>query len=390
MACYISSNDNRFYAALETQFGAVAAVVAANRMPAVRFSATDAVQLPTRRDKTGSRTQRGTAGQLRRQVAYTFQTYLVSRAAANTAPSCGPLFEAAMGGGAQTFSGGTVDSVPATNRLRLTTPHGLSTGQGVAFGGEVRFVVSVVDALTVELNVPFSVTPANGAALGATVSYVLGKQPKSISLFDYWSPDTAVQRVVSGGTVNEMRVKVNGDYHEFEFRGPASSLIDSSSFSAGQGQLTAFPIEPALADFSYTPVPGYLGQAWIGAIPEQFATVTEAELLLQNNIELRAREFGAVNAQCFAPGPRDVRLGLSLYGQDSSATKALYQAAKQRTPVQVMFQLGQQAGQTFGFYLKSWQPEVPKFDDRETRVQWRFSNGMAQGIDNDELFVCFA
>lgn len=389
MGCYIASNDNRFYVALETDFGAVASVTAGNRVPAVRFTATDEVQQPERRDKTGSRTYRGTAGQVRRKAAYGLQTYLVSREAANQAPSYGPLFEAAMGGGVLVFNGATVDSVPGGSQLRTTTPHGLTTGQGIAFGGEVRFVASVVDAHTVELNVPFSVAPTNGSPLGATISYALGKLPKSVSVFDYWSPDTAVHRIVSGATVDEMRVRVNGDFHEFEFRGPASSLIDSSSFSAGQGQLTAFPVEPALADFSYSPVPGYLGQAWIGAIPERFATVTEAELAVVNNIELRGREFGAATAKCFAPGRREVRLGMSLYEQDSATTKALYQSARDRAPVQVMFQLGQQAGQMFGFYMKSWQPEVPRFDDRETRVQWRFTNGLAQGVDNDELFVCF-
>ena len=33
MACYISSNNNRFYAAVETAFGAVPAITASNRFP---------------------------------------------------------------------------------------------------------------------------------------------------------------------------------------------------------------------------------------------------------------------------------------------------------------------------------------------------------------------
>jgi hypothetical protein len=34
-------------------------------------------------------------------------------------------------------------------------------------------------------------------------------------------------------------------------------------------------------------------------------------------------------------------------------------------------------------------PEVPEFDDRETRLQWRFQNSRAQGTVNDELYVAF-
>lgn len=390
MACYISSNDNRFYVALESEFGAVANIVAANRIPAVRLNVADEVQQAVRRDKTGSRTFRGQAGTLRRNSSYGLQTYLVSRSSGGDAPSYGPLFQAALGGNVLTFAGKTVDSTPDAAQVRTTDPHGLTVGQGIAFGGEVRFVTSVVDIYTVELNLPFSIAPSQGSPLGATVSYSLGKLPKSVSVFDYWSPDSALHRLVSGAVIDEMRIRVNGDYHEFEFKGPASSVIDSASFSTGQGQLTDFPVEPALADFNYSPVPGHLGQAWLGALPERFYTVTGAELMIANNIDLRGREFGIEAPKCFAPGSREVKLGFSLYEQDNAATKALYQSARDRTPIQVMFQLGQQAGQMFGFYLKSWQPEVPRFDDRETRLQWRFTDGLAQGTDNDELYVCFA
>ena len=68
---------------------------------------------------------------------------------------------------------------------------------------------------------------------------------------------------------------------------------------------------------------------------------------------------------------------------------ALYQASRQRSPIGVMLQLGQQEGQLFGVYLKSVVPEVPEFDDGETRLQWQFSNCRAQGTFNDELFVAF-
>jgi hypothetical protein len=78
-----------------------------------------------------------------------------------------------------------------------------------------------------------------------------------------------------------------------------------------------------------------------------------------------------------------------LYQQDNNATTGLYQAARQRSPISAMFQLGQQSGQLFGVYLKSIVPEVPEFDDSETRVQWKFHNCRAQGTADDEVVLAF-
>ena len=55
-----------------------------------------------------------------------------------------------------------------------------------------------------------------------------------------------------------------------------------------------------------------------------------------------------------------------------------------------MFQLGQQAGQLFGVYLKSVVPEVPEFNDGDNRLQWRFRSSKAQGTVDDEVAVAFA
>jgi hypothetical protein len=153
--------------------------------------------------------------------------------------------------------------------------------------------------------------------------------------------------------------------------------------------LQGFPPEPALADFSYTPIPGHLGQAWLGVIPEQFFTITSAEFTLDNNLDARNLEFGSMTPRSILGGMRLVALHFSLYEQDDNATRALYQAAKQRSPISVMFQLGQQGGQLFGVYLKSLQVETPEFDDRETRLQWKFINCRAQGTIDDEMFVAF-
>jgi hypothetical protein len=295
-----------------------------------------------------------------------------------------------MGGTPLQYGGGTVNSANANGQLAFTAPHGLGVGQAVASGGDVRFVAAIVDPHTVQLNTPFTIVPAAGASVNATVTYTPATELPSVSIFDYWDPSTAVQRVLSGAAIDQMDILINGDFHEFHFQGLAQDVIDSSSFSSGgASQLQNFPIEPALGAFDYTIVPGNLGQAWLGTSPTQFVTITSASVQLKNSLATRMKEFGSSLPKAIAPGQRSVAATFNLYGLDDSATAGLYQAARQQSPVTVMFQLGQTAGQTMAVNLKSVIPQVPEFDDGSNRLQWKFRSSRAQGTVNDEVTVAF-
>jgi hypothetical protein len=390
MSCgYISSNDNRLYAGLELNYGQVPAVDGRNRFPAVKFTAQQKLVRPERKDKTGTRTFPGVPAGLRKQTTFGVRTYMTGWTRPDMEPGYGPLFQAGLGGAAVFFEGGAAGTNTNAKLLTFATAHGLSAGQAVTFGGELRFVVSIVDALTVELNAPFSTLPAQGAAVGPTVTYQPATKLETVSIFDYWSPTGAVQRILCGAAVDEVRIQVNGDYHEFEFRGTARDLIDSTSFVAGQGELAAFPAEPIAEQFDYTIIPGHLGQAWLGNTPDRFYTITAAAVRLQNGVQTRTAEFGSDVPRCISPGQRTVTVDFDLFEQDETAVKGLYQAARQLSPVTVMLQLGQQQGQLFGVYLKSVVPEVPEFDDSDTRLRWRFASCRAQGTGDDEISVAF-
>jgi hypothetical protein len=309
----------------------------------------------------------------------------------NTAaePAHGPLIAAAMGGAAELFAGGTV-AVSSGTQLAFASPHGLSVGQAVAVGGEIRFVASIADGSAVNLNAPFAGTVTAGMAAGPTATYRLAWRLPGVSILDYWTPETAVHRWLLGGAVDKFRVKVNADFHQFEFTGAAADLIDSASFEPDQGGLQAFPAEPDSTGFDYTIIPGHLGQAWIGSVPTQLFTLTEAEVTLDNNIDVRAREFGSNRVHCIVAGVRRVNIDFSIFAQDEDQTRALYQAARQMSPVGVMLQLGQRSGQLFGVYMPNVMPSVPEFDDTETRLQWSFNENRAQGASDDEMVVAFA
>src|SRR5271157_4117970 len=162
MASYISSNANRFYTALESSYGSVGAITAANRIPALKLTVRQQLEVTNRKDKTGSRTFAGLPVGGRRRTNFELQTYMTSWQKSAAGPGYGPLFQAALGAAPLQYAGGTVASCTSGGRLGFAAAHGLSVGQAVASGSEIRFVAAIVDADNVQLNVPFTVLPAPG------------------------------------------------------------------------------------------------------------------------------------------------------------------------------------------------------------------------------------
>jgi len=385
MVCYISSNQNRFYAAKETAFGQVAGVTAAERFSAVALKAEQRTEVPRRKDKTGSRTDQGVVGTLRRKTQFELTTYLYGRASGAEAPRYGALVEAALGAAPVVASGGRTVSAVSGNVVTFAAAHGLSVGQGFAVGGELRFVAAVVSATQVVASAPLG----GPGVSGGTVTYGLSETLPTVSVYDYWTPATAVQRILRGSAVDEFRVSVNGDFHELVFAGGAADIVDSKSFVAGQGGLAAFPAEPAVSALGDFPVPGHLGQVWIGAGPSRLYTLSAAQIKVKNHVDFRTRDFGALTPRCLAPGEREVTVDLEMYSQDSAVFAEIYQAARERQVLPLMVQLGETAGALCGVYLPSFIPNVPKFVDEETRLRWRLTGSVALGTTEDEAYVAF-
>jgi hypothetical protein len=317
------------------------------------------------------------------------KTYMRDWPDQTVAPPHDPLFQATMGGAGNLWNGGTPNAGTTANSVTFVAPHGLNPGQAVVSGGEIRFVAAVADPHTIVLNAPFTVAPVIGVPLGPTASYSLAETLPSVSLFDYWDPTTSVQRVLSGAAVDQMTFKLNGDFHEFRFKGKAQDIVDSASFVTNQGGMATFPAEPAVGAFSYSPVPGNLGQVWLGVIANQYLTVSAASVEIKNNVDMRASEFGSTLPQGISPGQREVSLTLEMFAQDDTATESLYQAARDQVPMGVMLQLGQTAGQLLGIYMPSVVPVVPEFDDSDKRLKWKFEDTRAQGTANDEISIAF-
>jgi hypothetical protein len=388
MPNYISSNANRFYVAAESAYGAPAPIGPANRVQAIRLQCHQSVQTSRRRDKTGARTYLGGANTAKRVSHFELSTYLTSWDQA-TAPACGPLLQAAMGGAAALVNGLIVAGVNST-QIRTQAPHNLSGGSAIASAGEIRFVTSVVDLSTVIINVPFSAAPAAGSTLPTTVGYRLAAQVPSVSIYDYWDPANAVSRLITGAGVDKLRIDVKDDTHDLHFSGPACDVLDSCSATFGVSGIGTFPPEPALSSFDYSIVPGQLGQVWLGSPLAQVFTLTGAEVEIKNNLLVRDREFGSSYPRALVPGAREVKANFTLFAQDDAPTRNLYAAAKTRTPISAMLQLGQQPGQIMAVYLPAVMPEMALFEDSQPSLLWEFKNNVAQGVANDEAFIAFA
>ena len=388
MSCYVSSNNNRFYVGSETAYGIVPAIAPQNRIAGIKLLTRQVAEQIQRRDKTGSRTFPGLPNSIRKNTTYQFTTLLTEWSNQTTAPAVGTLFQAGMGGSPVFFNGGTVASTSGTTGITFVAAHQLVVGQALTHAGEIRFVASIVNGMSIFVNAPFTNLGA-GAIVGTAVTYRLATDIGSVSLFDYWDPSGAVNRIVDGAIIDRIRIQVNSDFHQFAFSGPSKDLLDNVSFQSGEGGLTLFPNEPSTAAFDYNVVPGHLGQIWMGAGPTQFSSLTSAELLLRNDVAVRVREFGSDSIHCVSPGRRTVQLNFSIFEDLGGDAAVLYQAARQHSPMGVMLQLGQQNGQLFGAYMPAMIPEVPEFDDGESRLEWHFQNNRAQGSVNDELYVAF-
>jgi hypothetical protein len=384
MSCYISPIHNHHYVALEEEYGQPAAIQGVNRFLAVQLDARQTTEKPRRRDRTGSRTATAWAGRLKKRAEFEVRTYLYALSDGGR-PRIGPLVEGALG--AETLVGGGAGIASASGTLlTFSQAHSLAPGHAVSIGTDLRFVASVESSTTVRLNAALSAPLAAGAQAGQAAVYYPALDLRSVSIFDYWQPETATQRAIVGAAVDRMEIRANGDYHEFRFSGPAAEILSSSD---GQGGTSPVPAEPVGSGEIQSPVPGHIGQLWFGSEPSRMLTVLNARVRLTNNVTMRLDEFGQTKARCFLPGLRQVLVDLEVFSRAATDFDEIYAAAVGQMPVSLHLQLGEQQGQMCAVYLPALVPEVPQFVTEGSRLMWRFSGMQAVGTAEDEIHVAF-
>ena len=101
----------------KASYGEVERSRPSNRIPALKLTVQQQLDVKDRKDKTGSRTFAGLPAGGRRRTNFELQTYLTSWEKSAAGPGYGPLFQAALGGAPLHFAGGTVASEHARGGL---------------------------------------------------------------------------------------------------------------------------------------------------------------------------------------------------------------------------------------------------------------------------------
>src|SRR5208282_1132709 len=118
-----SSNQNRFYTALESSYGSAASVSSSNRFNSLGLNIQQAQAQPVRKDKTGTRSSLSPPIVARKATEFTLAAYLSSWNGASQ-PSYGPLFQAAMGASPATSQNVVVGSTSGPTTFGSVSPHG--------------------------------------------------------------------------------------------------------------------------------------------------------------------------------------------------------------------------------------------------------------------------
>ena len=318
---YISSNANRFYTALESAYGQVGR---SRRQP---DSGGEAGESHSNSRPSSGRTRRE-AGHSpacrRRQAAHGFRPADVHDELAERSSRdrrTGRCFRRRWGG-ADDLRGrnGGIQHDRRQAGLSGAARAGGGAGGGVRRRDPVRGGDRGREHGAAERAVHG--TPAAGGAVAAAVTYAPATELPSVSMFDYWTPATAVQRLLCGAAVDQMEISINGDYHEFRFSGLAQDVLDSSSFLPVRWRtLQSFPAEPALGGLRLLDRAGEHGRGVAGHVADAVLHDHSGSMVLKNNLDTRAKEFGIEPAAGDFAGPADGDGGIRALQPGRQATE---------------------------------------------------------------------
>ncbi len=388
MGCYINSTNERLYGALETEFGTANNLTAQDRLSFRSLKLKEETIRASRRDKTGSRTRFAPHPEIRTENTFDLVCYFPGRDPVNPTDAMTNLVESVLGGERRQAGGLTVSATNVNSpELTFAAPHGLTTGQGLRFGGQLRFVKAVPNANSALLSAPFDNGITAGSALGISATLFPGEKPRSITLGNYWTPNGSLDRILAGSVIDEMEISLNSDFHGVRFRGVTREVVSANSFAAGSTGLSQFPVEPSADYQSFLLVPGHIGRLFLGGIEFYLLSLS---LRLKNQVDTRVREFGLNVAPCYSADLREVSVQFGLYASTKEAVLGLHAMARQRQETDLSIQLGNRAGQLVGIHIPKFIPEIPEITDAESRVVMSYPSSLAYGVVNDEISIAFA
>lgn len=331
MAFSLSRNE-RAYAVVESTYGTVPSIVAADAFKFKKLVLTPSVADLVREDKTGTRSRPAGIGG-RRSASGSVSMNLAPSGTAGTAPDIDPLLQSLFGA-------------------------------------------------------------APTVSAGVSVTYALADTIKSFSLASFRTPSTVMQRIAAGSVVTAATFNLGQDIADVSFDFVSKWLIDSKNFSAldtaGKCGLGSFPSEPSSPVTAGGIVPGFTGSFTVGGTT--YTGIRSANIRISSGNELTRDTFGSYYPDSAEGDIRNVALSFSVYDEDTAAITALYTAALARTAVDVVAVIGTVAGSIMTVTVNNVQLAQPALDDGARRWSASFGDSPAHATSDsvtDEVTVVF-
>jgi hypothetical protein len=386
---YISTFSNMFYLRADTNTEGPLQLADARRAPIESLQISVKRKQLYRTDKSGHRSRNAVLGPQRENIDLSINANVTGWSDRSEEPILAPLFASAVAAPGKPGTNLTVASVAGSNVTVMGSPS-IWVGMALSFSDEIRFVRSVIDANTFELNGSFSAALQAGSVLLGCTSFAPGASVETFELFEFWSPSAAVQRAISSACANRTTFEINSDFVTMRIEGFAKTLTDSVTNSLSPLEFPALSSANPQSDSLISPIAGHLGQALFGAAGKRLCTIVQGRVSIDNGIQSRSDEFGCFGTKSFTLGRRSVELDLNLYQRNDEVSQELFAAAVRNEPVSIMLQLGSGQGNMLGIYMPSVLMPVPSFVDSESRVLWKFSGAQSVGSQDDEVFLALA
>ncbi|MBX9601256.1 MAG: hypothetical protein K2X35_09635 [Bryobacteraceae bacterium] len=401
----ISRNERLYLQKQGTAYGVIpnaggtASVGVANYCRHIGFTIDVLVQTLRRRDKTGTRSAtRGERGRAR-VGAWRSSKSLAGSGVANQVPPCDPILVALMGADATVLAGsGAITGATNASPIVITqAAHGFDAGDVVrvtAVGGNTAangvWKIANVTANTYELmgSAGSGAYTAGGNGSRAGVRYTLSDEIRAFTAYLFRTPASLQQRCGFGLVAQQATFNLGQDVAEWEASGSGVWLLDSDTFAGAdltqRGGLTAFPAEPG----GVLPTDGGVTAGFTGmflAGSSKLANIRSCAIEISTANEVVVEEFGTFYPSTMEGDERSVTISPSLFDQDDAGTKAVYQAALDKTQLDVFAAVGTKVGGTFCFDLKGVQMDEPSLNDGQRRMVRNYRNCRAYGSGPSSL-----
>lgn len=394
---YSLSRNERIYVQKQTQprvipnTAGVASVAVANYLQFKQAQLNPQVALLQRPDKTGTRS--ATRGVLGRKAAnWSMDLSLASSGTAGTLPPADPMLVALFGQNA-TVMAGSGSITAATNATPIVVSqaaHGFSNGDVVAVNGVPGnlaangiWVIANVTAGSYELvgSSGSGASTSGGTGSRVAVRYSLADAIPAFALYSFRTPASLQQRCAFGCVASQATFNLGQEVADWQTSGEAVWVLDSDNFGVAdlvqRGGLTAFPAEPSgTLPVDGGIVAGFTGRAVIGG--STISNIRQAAIEVSTGNVLVKDNFGSYYPEEPEGDERSVLVNFSVHDQDDAGTKALYTAALDKAPIDMVMQVGTVHGNVFVFQLTGVQLNEPALDDGERRFVRSYS-GRATG-----------